>query len=426
MFANLPQNNKKRIVIIGGGFGGLKLAEKLAFSPYQVVLIDKHNYHQFQPLFYQVATAGLEPSAISFPVRKIFQKIPNLHFRMASVLEIDAENNKIKTSIGDLDYHYLVVAIGTTTNFFGMKNIEEKAMPMKSTAEALLLRNHLLDNYEKALNTTDIEERKKFMNIVVVGGGPTGVELCGTLAEMQKYIFPLDYPELNFMEMKIYLLEGSGKLLSAMSAESSKKAKEYLEELGVHVFLNTQVIDYDGEQVSVKDGRVLPARNLIWAAGVMPNKIKGIPDSSIFRGRIKVDRFSCIEGMNNVFAIGDVSFMTEEAYPNGHPQVAPVAIQNAEQLAKNIQRFDKGKTMQPFKYVDKGAMATIGRNKAVVDIKKLHFGGFIAWVVWMFVHLISIIGVKNKILVFINWGWNYITYDQSLRLIIKNEKNKPN
>jgi len=228
------------------------------------------------------------------------------------------------------------------------------------------------------------------------------------------------------MEMKIYLLEGSGKLLSAMSAESSKKAKEYLEELGVQVLLNTQVIDYDGEQVSVKDGRVLPARNLIWAAGVMPNKIKGIPETSIFRGRIKVDSFSCIEGMNNVFAIGDVSFMTEEAYPNGHPQVAPVAIQNAENLAKNIQRFDKGKAMQPFKYNDKGAMATIGRNKAVVDIKKLHFGGFMAWIVWMFVHLISIIGVKNKILVFINWAWNYITYDQSLRLIIKNEKNKPN
>jgi len=420
MIANIPETDKKRIVILGAGFAGLKLARKLAGSQYQVVLIDKNNYHQFQPLYYQVATAGIEPSSISFPLRKIFQKFANVHIRVADAIEIKSDENTIETSIGSLPYDYLVVSIGAETNFFGMKNIKERAIPMKSVTEAMTLRNIILQNYEDAVNSKSIEERQKLMNIVVVGGGPTGVELSGTLAEMKHYIFPKDYPELNFEEMRIYLLEASGKLLAAMTKESSAKATRYLKRLGVHVILNAQVKDYDGENIVYNDGKTLKSVTLIWAAGITSNKLEGIKPEAYGRAnRLIVDRFNRVAGYDNIFAVGDIALMTEPKYPNGHPQVAPAAIQHANRLGDNFLRASKGKDWKEMAYHDKGSMATVGRNLAVVDLPFIRFFGFTAWLIWMFVHLMSIVGVKNRLFIFINWLWNYITYDQSLRLILK-------
>ncbi|WMJ73911.1 NAD(P)/FAD-dependent oxidoreductase [Cytophagaceae bacterium ABcell3] len=426
MNIHIPESNLKRVVIIGAGFGGLKLARRLASKDYQVVLLDKNNYHQFQPLFYQVATAGLEPSAISFPLRKAFQSHPNVHIRITEVKSIDPEKNEVQTALGELRYDYLVLSMGADTNYYGMKSIMEKSMPMKSVSEALALRNHLLQNLEDALSVSDDIERQRLMNIVVVGGGPTGVEVAGTLAEMKKTVLPKDFPDLDFTSMKIYLVEAAGKVLNPMSPKASEKAEEYLTKLGVTVRTNIGVKDYDGKTVFLGDGYTIESRTLIWAAGVKANVIPGIPASVINRGgRISVDRYNRVEGFDNIFALGDQALMVEEKFPNGHPQVAQPALQQADCLAKNLIRELKGKPWKEFSYNDLGSMATVGRNLAVVDLPFIKFQGFFAWLVWMFVHLMSIVGVKNRLLIFINWCWNYITYDQSLRLIIK-PKVKPN
>jgi NADH dehydrogenase len=420
---NIPdtEKNQKRVVIVGAGFGGLALARKLSEKKeVQVVLIDKNNYHQFQPLFYQVATAGLEPSAISFPLRKIFHSKKNTHIRITEVTEVRTESSEIETGLGAIRYDYLVLAIGTDTNFFGMQNIIERSIPMKSVAEALALRNRLLQNFEDALSVADEDKKEGLMNIVVVGGGPTGVEVSGTLSEMKKTVLPKDFPELDFNKMNIYLVESSPKVLGPMSPVASEKAKVYLEKLGVKVMVDTQVKDFDGKHVYLGNGNTIRTNNLIWAAGVKANFVSGLqPDVYGRAGRIKVDRFSKVDGYENIYALGDIALMTEEKYPNGHPQVAQPALQQGTLLAKNILRGLKGEKLKPFSYKDLGSMATVGRNLAVVDLPYWKFQGFFAWLVWMFVHLMSILGVKNRLMIFINWCWNYITYDQSLRLIIK-------
>ena len=418
---NIPQTNQKRVIIIGAGFGGLQLAQSLADKDdFQVVLIDKNNYHQFQPLFYQVATAGIEPSAISFPLRLAFHNHPNIHVRVASVTKIISESNTIETNLGDISYDFLVMAIGADTNFFGNQNIAEKALPMKSVGEALGLRNRLLESFEKALVSDNQEDRVGLLNIVVVGGGPTGVELSGTLAEMKKHVLPKDYPELDFELMQIYIVESGTELLGPMSKNAQTKSKEYLEQLGVNVMLNSRVSDFDGLYVHFADGSKIRTNNLVWAAGVKANAIEGINPSIIMRGgRMKVNNYSQVDGYQNIFALGDVALMTEEKFPNGHPQVAQPAIQQGKLLAKNLVSLIRGNQPKPFKYKDLGSMATVGRNLAVVDLPFLKFQGFLAWLTWMFVHLMAIVGVKNKVLIFINWLWNYVTYDQSLRLIIR-------
>lgn len=422
MLANIAETGQKRIIIIGGGFGGLKLARELANSDFQIVLIDKNNYHQFQPLFYQVATAGLEPSSISFPFRKIFQKVKNFHFRLAEVIKISPDNNQIQTSIGAINYDFLVLAIGADTNFFGNVKMKEKALPMKSVTEALTLRNIILQNYEDALSAEDEETRKGLMNIVVVGAGPTGVEVSGTLAEMKKTVLPRDYPDLDFKMMQVHLLEGGPRVLGPMSESASQKAHEYLIDLGVEVSLNAQVKDYDGLNVFLGDGTTIRTNTLVWAAGVIGNKIEGLDPNVIGKGnRLKTDEWNKVIGYGNIFAIGDISLMADAKFPNGHPQVAQVAIQQADMLSKNFKNSLLKKTLTPFVYKDLGSMATIGRNKAVADLPLFKLQGFFAWLVWMFVHLMSIVGVKNRVLIFINWVWNYVTYDQSLRLIIKSK-----
>ena len=418
---NIPQTNQKRVVVIGAGFGGLQLAQSLAGNEdFQVVLIDRNNFHQFQPLFYQVATAGIEASAISFPLRLAFHNHANIHVRVASVTKIISEINVVETDLGEISYDYLVIAIGADTNFFGNQNIAEKALPMKSVGEALGLRNRLLENFEKALVTDDAEERAGLLNIVVVGGGPTGVEMSGTLSEMKRHVLPKDYPELNFELMQIYIVESGAELLGPMSKNAQNKSKEYLEQLGVNVMLNSRVSDFDGLYVHFADGSKIRTNNLVWAAGVKANFIEGINPSIIMRGgRMKVNEYNQVDGYENIFALGDVALMTEEKFPNGHPQVAQPAIQQGKLLAKNLTNIIRGNTLKAFKYSDLGSMATVGRNLAVVDLPFWRFQGFFAWLTWMFVHLMAIVGVKNKLLIFINWLWNYVTYDQSLRLIIR-------
>jgi NADH:ubiquinone reductase (H+-translocating) len=423
MKMNIEEVSRKRVVIIGGGFGGLQLAQDLLKSEYQVVLIDRNNYHQFQPLFYQVATAGLEPSSIAFPFRKIFHDEKNFHFRLADVTGIETETKMVNTSIGSIAYDFLVIATGADTNFFGNQRIREKALPMKSISEALALRNTIFQRFEDALNASDEEERQKCLNIVIVGGGATGVEVAGTLAEMRSYILPKDYPEIDFSKMKIVLLEGSPRVLNAMSDVSCVKAKEYLIKLGVEVHNNTHVVDYDGEYVELKDQERIPTKTLIWAAGIIGNRIAGLPEKSDAPGgRVFVDEYNAVSDCKNVFVVGDVACMVSEEYPRGHPQMAQPAIQQGKNLANNFKRMFKNQTLKPFKYKNLGSMATVGRNKAVVELPKYNFQGFFAWLVWMVVHLKSILGIKNKFVVFLNWVWNYITYNLSLRLIIKPRK----
>lgn len=409
----------KKIVIIGGGFAGIKLARALSGNNFEVWLFDKNNFHQFQPLFYQVATSGLEPSSISFPLRKLFQNKKNFHIRNEEVTSIDPVNKNIVTSGNTYSFDYLVIATGCTTNFFGNKNVENNAIPMKSVEEALYLRNFVLTNFEKALNVPE-EIKQEYLNIVIVGGGPTGVEVSGALAEMRKSILPKDYPELDFGKMNIYLVEAADKTLGAMSEVSSRKSKEYLEKLEVNVFTSTQVVDYDGQKVTFNNGKTIPTRTVIWAAGIKGNVIAGLKPEVIVRGnRMKVNRFSQIDGYDSIFAIGDIAYMETPKYPMGHPQVATVANEHGTHLFKNLMNLKKVKPMVDYEYHNKGSMATIGKNMAVVDLKKISFQGFFAWLFWMFLHLMLILGVKNKLIVFTNWAWNYFTSDQSLRLIIK-------
>lgn len=424
---NIPEPAYKRVIIVGGGFAGLKLSRSLLGSGYQIVLIDQNNYHQFQPLLYQVATAGLEPSAISFPFRRLLQNHKRAHFRIARLHKVDAEKKKVFTNIGYLEYHYLVIATGLITNFFGMKNIESNALTMKSVGDALLIRNTILQNYEAALSTENLIDKEAHLNIVIVGGGPTGVELAGAIAEMKNFILPKDYPELDFNLMSIYLFEASPKLLGSMSDQSSDKALAYLEKLGVEVRTNTIVKDYDGNYVLLSDGSNHVTFNLIWSAGVTATEFEGFNKDNLGHGgRMLVNKYNEIEGFENVFAIGDIALMKTEKYPDGHPQVAQTAIQQAENLGSNLKRLKVGKSVKKFRYRDKGSLATIGRHLAVADLGKLKFQGYFAWLLWSLVHVMSIIGVKNKLLVLMDWSWNYFTYDPALRLLIKPSKRKKN
>jgi len=420
-----------KVVIVGAGFGGLRLARKLNNKAgFEVVLIDRFNYHQFQPLFYQVATAGLDASNISFPLRKVFQKSKNVKIRLAELLEIVPSAKKIITDSEEISYDALVLAMGADTNFFGNENLASKAFPMKSTVEALQLRYKLLQGFEKAHTIKDPEELQRMMNIVVAGGGPTGVEVSGALAEMKKYVLPKDYPELDFSQMNIYLLEGSEKTLGAMSDKSAAQSRKYLEKLGVKVMTGTLVKDYDGQDVLLGTGEKIPSSTVIWAAGIKGNIPNGINKELIVRGnRIKTDRHCMISGLENVYVIGDLAYMETPQYPHGHPQVAPVAMQQADLLANNLramERKSRPDKLYEFEYRDKGSMATVGRNLAVVDIPKpkLHFGGLFAWMIWMSLHLMLILGVKNRFFVFMNWLYNYFTYDQNLRLIFREFKKR--
>jgi NADH dehydrogenase len=413
----------KKILIIGAGFAGLRLARALKNQSVEIWLIDKNNYHQFQPLFYQVATSGLEPSSIAFPLRKIFQKQNNIHIRCAEVNSINTQVKQVATSIGNLDYDYLIIATGASTNFFSNQLIEQNALPMKSVGEALYLRNRILQNFEDALIADD-ETKKALLNIVVVGGGPTGVEVSGALAEMKKNILPKDYPEIDFSQMNIYLVEAAAKTLGSMSPTASEKSETYLKQLGVNVYTSVNVNAYNGSEVVLSNGQTLKSKSLIWAAGIKGNVINGLPHEVITKGnRIKVNRLSQVEGFENIFSIGDIASMSTPKYPNGHPQVATVANEQADALYKNIIQLMQNKSMHEFEYHDKGSMATVGRHLAVVDLPGIKFQGFIAWLFWMFLHLMLILGVKNKLLIFINWMWKYFTFDQSLRLIIKPSKN---
>ncbi|GAB3001480.1 NAD(P)/FAD-dependent oxidoreductase [Cyclobacterium sediminis] len=423
---NLPKLSLPRIVIIGAGFAGLKLARKLKNKNYQVILLDKNNYHQFQPLFYQVATAGLEPSAISFPLRKVFHNTPNVTFRMAEAQRIDQEKNRVYTDIGYLDYDYLILAMGADTNYFGMKNIMENSVPMKSVSEALFIRNKIISNYERAINIADLDKRKALMNVVIVGGGPTGVELAGAMAELRNKVFPMDYPQLNFDNMKVVLIEMGPSLLAGMSASSGQKAKEYLESLKVDVMLNTAVENYDGLNVIINGEEKLKTNTLLWAAGIAPNGIEGIVDTQKFKnGRLLVDEFNLVHNSKNIYALGDLCLQQLPDYPKGHPQVAQVAIQQADNLANNFLGQLKGKAPKAFRYKDLGSMATVGRKLAVVDLPFIKFQGILAWLTWLFVHLMAILGVKNRIFIFLDWSWNYLAFDPSLRLLIRPTYVKP-
>lgn len=416
----------KKIAIIGGGFAGIKLARNLSGNDFEVWLFDKNNFFQFQPLFYQVATSGLEPSSISFPLRKLFQEKKNFHIRNEEVTSIDAQNKKLVTAYNNYSFDYLVIATGCTTNFFGNENFKNNAIPMKSVGEALYLRNYILSNFEKALNVPN-DKKQEYLNIVIVGGGATGVEISGALAEMRKKILPKDYPELDFKKMNIYVVEGSDKLLGAMKEISSQKSKEYLEKLGVNVFTSTQVVDYNGKEIKFKDGKTIPTRTVIWAAGVTGNLIEGLKPEVITRAnRIKVNRFSQVDGCEFIFAIGDIAYMESPLYQRGMPQVATVANDQATHLFKNLMNLKNKKPLLEFEYHSKGSMATVGKNMAVVDLPKISFQGFFAWLLWMFLHLMLILGVKNKLIVLTNWIWKYFTSDQSLRLIIKPFERKYN
>lgn len=422
MSINIQRNQKKRVVIVGGGLGGLRLAEDLYGSGMQVVLIDKNNFHQFPPLIYQIASAGIDPSSISFPFRQIFRKRKDFYFRMAEARMVDTEKKILQTSIGKIDYDYLVLAAGATTNFFGNKNIEEWAIPMKTVPEAMGLRNALLSNFERALTCATEEERQELLNVVIVGGGATGVEIAGALAEMRRYVIPYDYPDMDSSLMHIYLIEAGDRLLAGLSQESSQKAYEFLKSMGVDIQFGKMVTDYRDHKVVMKDGTEIPTRTFLWVSGIRANAMPGIDESHLGRGfRFKVDEFNRIQGVEDVFVIGDQCLQTSDAaYPNGHPQVAQVAIQQAKNLAKNLKLINQGadsSELTAFRYKNLGSMATIGRNKAVVEIGKFHSQGFFAWVLWLIVHLRSILGVKNKMMVLLNWLWKYVSYNDSIRMI---------
>ncbi len=418
---NIPESNLPRVVIIGGGFAGINLAKTLANKNIQVVLIDKHNYHTFQPLLYQVSSSGLEPDSIAYPLRKIIKKHKTSFFRLAEVERILPEEKKVLTSIGYIRYDYLVIATGTKTNYFGNKAIESNSMPMKTVPQALNLRSLILQNFEKAAIADSKEEREAYLNFVIVGGGPTGVELAGAIAELKNNILPRDYRDLNANDMHIHLLEGADRVLPPMSEYSSKKSMRFLNDLGVKVHCNTFVKDYDGLTVITNSDLVMQSETLIWAAGVTGAPVQGLKAEALMENanRYRVNEYNQVEGYSNVFAIGDISLMTSESYPKGHPQVAQPAIQQGKLLGNNLLKLINKKPLKSFVYKDRGAMATIGRNKAVVDLKAYKFGGFFAWFIWMFVHLMSLVGFRNRVIVLFNWTYNYINFDKAARLIIR-------
>ena len=423
---NIVRSTFPRIVIIGGGFAGITFAKKMKNQNFQVVLLDKHNYHNFQPLMYQVATGGLDAGSIAYPMRKIVHEHENFYFRLAQVNEIDTANQKIIADIGELQYDYLVIASGSKTNFFGNNEIQRNSMSMKTIPESLNIRSLILENFEQALLTNDINERSALMNFVLVGGGPTGVELAGALAEMKKGILPKDYPDLDVRKMEINLIQSGNRILNTMSEKSSEKAEEFLQKLGVSVWKNVRVTGYDGKTVTTNSELTFDTATFIWTAGVEGAMIKGIREEAIESrvSRIKVNRFNQVFGYGNIFAIGDIAQMDEEGYLQGHPMMAQPAIQQGKWLADNLLRKSKNQEMKPFTYKDKGSMATIGRNKAVVDLPHYQFSGVFAWFVWIFVHLFSLIGFKNKVVVFWNWMYNYIRFDRESRLIIRPFKKK--
>ena len=417
---NIPDTKHKRIVIVGAGFAGLKIAQKLGHTDYQVVLMDKNNYHQFQPLLYQVATAALSPSAVSFPLRRIFHQIDNVIFRMAVVKEIDKINKIVHTNLGTVRYDILILSQGANTNYFGNQNIQKFGVPMKSTSEALYIRNKIISNYERAVNIADVEERKPIMNVVIVGGGATGVELAGSIAELRNQVLPKDYPQLSFHNMRVILVESGSSVLSGLTPKSRDKALQYLQELGVEVMLNTMVEDYDGFIVKLLDKEPIKTQTLLWAAGIKANSLIGVEDDQKApNGRLLVDEFNKLVKEDSIYVVGDQCVQKEEKFPNGHPQVAQVAIQQAVNLVKNLKNELKNKPWKPFKYNDLGSMATIGKKMAVVDLPFVSFQGSFAWLVWLFVHLMAILGVKNKLMVFLTWSWKYLSFDPSLRLLIR-------
>ena len=421
MSINIPQSPLPRVVIAGGGFGGLKLAQELDSRHFQVILIDHHNYHQFPPLIYQVASSGLEPSSIAFPFRSALRKKKGFVFRLAEVQGVAPERNLLLTSVGEVKYDYLILACGGTTNFFGNDQIARHSLPMKTLYESMNLRNVLLQNIEKALVSDDEERRNALLTVAIVGGGPSGVEIAGALAEMKRYVLPKDYPYLDSSLFRIHLLDASPRLLQAMSERSSETAARGLREMGVEIHTGTMVSDYDGKTLRLSDGSEMKTRTVIWVSGIVANAVEGIQAEALGRGRrILVDEHNEVKGLTNVFAIGDQCLMTADAnYPNGHPQLAQVAIQQARLLARNLRARQEGKPLSPFHYKDLGSMATIGRNRAVAEIGGAKWGGFTAWMLWLVVHLRSILSVRNKVIVLLNWIWNYVTYDRSLRLILK-------
>ena len=423
---NIPKSNLPRVIIIGGGFAGIALAKKLKNKPVQVVLLDKHNYHTFQPLLYQVATGGLEAGSIAYPIRKVIHEHKDFYFRLCHVIEIDTKNNKIIADIGELSFDYLVIATGSKTNYFGNKEIERNSIAMKTIPQSLNIRSLILENFEQALLTNDVAERNSLINFVLVGGGPTGVELAGALAEMKNAILQKDYPDLDVSKMQINLVQSGDRILNTMSEKSSESAEKYLKNLGVNVLKNVRVTSYDGRTISTNTDLVLETATLIWTAGVQGAMVNGLPASALVEKveRIKVNEFNQVLGFENIFALGDIASMVTEEYPQGHPQVAQPAIQQGKLLGENLAKLLKKEKMKPFEYNDKGSMATIGRNKAVVDLPKYHFHGVFAWFVWMFVHLFSLIGFKNKAVVFLNWVYNYIRFDREGRLIIRPYKKK--
>ncbi|WP_282136052.1 NAD(P)/FAD-dependent oxidoreductase [Seonamhaeicola maritimus] len=418
---NIPKTSYPRIVIIGGGFAGVALAKKLSKQEVQVVLLDKHNYHTFQPLLYQVSTGGLEPDSIAYPIRKILKDFPNFFFRLANVQEIDTKKNKVKTNIGNLKFDYLVIASGSTTNYFGNAEIEKHSMAMKTIPQSLNLRSLILENFEDALLTSDLHERNALMNFVIVGGGPTGVELAGALAEIKKGILPKDYPDLDTRSAQIHVVQSGDCILKGMSSMASQKAEDFLEKLGVNIWKNVRVTNYDGKTVTTNTDLIFETPTLIWAAGVKGATIKGLDgEDFVTKGnRILVNEFSQVRGLKNIFAVGDIACMETKDFPQGFPMMAQPAIQQGQQLGDNLLNVIEKRPMKPFTYKDKGSMATIGRNKAVVDLEKWKFQGIFAWYVWMFVHLFFLIGYRNRMVVFVNWVYNYVRFDREARLIIR-------
>ena len=413
-------SSKPRVVIIGGGFGGLSLAKALKKAPVEVLMLDKHNYHTFQPLLYQVAIGAIAADSIAFPIRRIFTKYANFSFNMAEVEKINPENNTLTTTIGEICYDYLVIATGSDTNFFGKTEIEHFAMPMKNIPEALNIRSLVLQNLETALVTTDMREKFALMTFVVVGGGPTGVELSGALAEMRHMILEKDYHGLSKYDLRVYLVEGKDRLLGTMSPQASQKAKESLTKSGVTIYNGAHVESYDGFYLTIDNGKTIKTRNVLWAAGVKGEMPEGMPADVVGKGnRLYVDEINRVKGYNNIFAIGDVAAMITPETPNGHPGVAPAAIQQGQHLGKNLVHLINGEPAKPFKYHDKGSLATIGRNQAVADLGKIHLSGFLGWLLWGVVHLMSLAGFSNKGIVFFSWAINYFTKNSDNRLVVR-------
>ena len=423
---NIPTSKYPRIVIIGGGFAGIALSKKLRNKNVQVVLIDKHNYHTFQPLLYQVATGGLEAGSIAYPIRKVIQEYKDFYFRLTSVKEIDTKHQKIITEIGDLHYDYLVIASGSKTNYFGNKEIERNSMSMKTIPQSLNIRSLILENFEQAVLTKNQADRNTLINFVLVGAGPTGVELAGALAEMKKAILQKDYPDLDIDKMQINLIQSGDRILNTMSEKSSAAAEKFLLDLGVKIWKNVRVTNYDGRTITTNTDLTFDSATVIWTAGVQGVKIIGLDSKSLVEkvDRVRVTQYNQVVGYDNIFAIGDICSMETEKYPQGHPMMAQPAMQQGKLLGENLIKLIQKKTMTPFEYKDKGSMATIGRNLAVVDLPHYHFSGIFAWFVWMFVHLFSLIGFKNKAVVFLNWVYNYIKFDREGRLIIRPFKKK--